>query len=272
MSRDIQKILKWYKQYDNMDIVIKTASKEFNININQNSLPHLLGLHYITKEKMPGKALLNMLRGKRDEEIYNSIIKNNSYQYINVVNRVQQFEGFMKNLENAELYNQAHNNSKIKSEYLFVKLDNGQYVHLGIGRDRADTDYFETFIVGANDNYIKNSTFKEKVETIERYENAELIPFSFDENKNNQLMNEYEKAKIEALLKEQNKETIDKDTDNDGVIDRYDADFRDSDVQEIGDLDEKISVKEQIANAKEKLEQNKESIEKGINKTNRQER
>ncbi|MCA0385878.1 MAG: hypothetical protein LCH34_09800 [Firmicutes bacterium] len=37
--------------------------------------------------------------------------------------------------------------------------------------------------------------------------------------------------------------TIDKDTDLDGVVDRYDSDFRDSDVMTNGDLDEKSNDK-----------------------------
>ena len=37
--------------------------------------------------------------------------------------------------------------------------------------------------------------------------------------------------------------TIDKDTDLDGVIDRFDSDFRDADVITSGDLDESIKEK-----------------------------
>ena len=36
---------------------------------------------------------------------------------------------------------------------------------------------------------------------------------------------------------------IDKDTDLDGVIDRFDSDFRDSDVMTSGDIDERIKDK-----------------------------
>ena len=56
---------------------------------------------------------------------------------------------------------------------------------------------------------------------------------------------------------------LSKDMDLDGVIDRYDADFRDSKVQSIGDLDkrERTSVLEKLKGYKDKAEQveNKEA-------------
>ena len=58
---------------------------------------------------------------------------------------------------------------------------------------------------------------------------------------------------------------LSKDMDLDGVADRYDADFRDSKVQSIGDLDkrEKSSVIEKLKEYKTMVEQ-PESKEEGL--------
>ena len=57
---------------------------------------------------------------------------------------------------------------------------------------------------------------------------------------------------------------LDKDMDDDGVIDRYDADFRDSKVGDIGDLEnsqEKTSILSQIRSY-QSSEKNDEQSEK----------
>lgn len=56
---------------------------------------------------------------------------------------------------------------------------------------------------------------------------------------------------------------LNRDKDNDGVIDRYDADERDSSVQEIGDLTNHLKVKRTENQYKRKISKYKEEYERG---------
>ena len=44
----VQEIFDWYKKFENIDIKIQGNTKEFDIEIRDKYLPHLLGLQYIT--------------------------------------------------------------------------------------------------------------------------------------------------------------------------------------------------------------------------------
>lgn len=204
MSYEIRDILKWYNQFDNIDIVIKTESKEFNVYIRNSSLPHLLGLQYIndsdTRELYRGRKLLNLVNNKSDEYIFNLILKNNKSQFINVKNRIKYFRYFMENLEKATLYEQSMSNSKLKSDFLLVEIERNKYLQLAVATERQDADYFETFIVDNRNKYIDKSCIKEKIISIERYKGDELIPFSFDNVKNRKLIEEYNKKEREEEI------------------------------------------------------------------------
>lgn len=45
----IKNIIKWFENFDNKNIKIVGLENEFQIKLNINALPHLLGLHYINK-------------------------------------------------------------------------------------------------------------------------------------------------------------------------------------------------------------------------------
>lgn len=217
MSYEIRDILKWYNQFDNIDIVIKTESKEFNVYIRNSSLPHLLGLQYIndsdTRELYRGRKLLNLVNNKSDEYIFNLILKNNKSQFINVKNRIKYFRYFMENLEKATLYEQSMSNSKLKSDFLLVEIERNKYLQLAVATERQDADYFETFLVRNDDKYIDKSCIKEKIISIERYKGDELIPFSFDNVKNRKLIEEYNKKE-----REEERDDIDIKTEDDYIM------------------------------------------------------
>ena len=56
---------------------------------------------------------------------------------------------------------------------------------------------------------------------------------------------------------------LNRDKDNDGVIDRYDADERDSTIQEIGDITNKLKIKRTENQYKRKTSKQKEEYERG---------
>lgn len=174
----IKKIFDWWDNFNNTDLVIKSKSQNFDITINNNMLPHLLGMQYATKN-LRGYRLLNFIKNKSDEEIYALINKENPDKLLNVKDRVENFQFFMENLEHSILYEQVHYKSKINSKFLLVKKSNNTYLHLGIAENLNYADYFETFIVDKKDKYFRNSKIKEKIISIEKWNDQKLVPFSF---------------------------------------------------------------------------------------------
>lgn len=260
MSTKIKEIFDWYKKFDNIDLLIKTETKNFNININTKALSHILGLQYSSEAKLKGRALYNYIKDKSDDEIYKLINRNNGDMLESVQNRINYFQPFMENLENAILFEQTNENSKIKSLFLLVELEDTKFLQLGIATDRDDLDYLETFIVRNDDLYIANSTIQENIISIERYEDDELVPFSFNEEKNKILLQEYqEKNKTEEEIEK------DIDVDNDGVVDRLDIRPNDSTIQDTADLDavdKKRTEIEEKPSILDKIKENKEKIQK----------
>ncbi|MCI6272130.1 MAG: PBECR4 domain-containing protein [Erysipelotrichaceae bacterium] len=197
----VQEILKWYKQFNNTDIKISGESKSFDININNRSLPHLLGLHYInTKEhQIKGRGLYDYIiyNNLSDEEIYRRISSNNAFKINDVANRINTFKEFMENLENGYIYEQTNKYTNLKSSHLIVQTKDNKYLHLGIARenvgdfisdyivDDSINAYLETYFERKDKEYFKDSKIFEKVKSIERYnDKGELEPFSFRQEKN----------------------------------------------------------------------------------------
>ena len=56
MDYEVQKIFKWFNQFNKKDIKLKSESKEFYIEVRNLVLPHLLGLQYMNYklEKIKG--------------------------------------------------------------------------------------------------------------------------------------------------------------------------------------------------------------------------
>ena len=52
MSYKVQETFEWFEQFNKIDIKIKGETKEFNIELENKNLPHLLGLQYINSPSM----------------------------------------------------------------------------------------------------------------------------------------------------------------------------------------------------------------------------
>ncbi|HEL1757004.1 MULTISPECIES: PBECR4 domain-containing protein [Streptococcus] len=206
----IKEILDWFSNYNKNDVIIKTPSKEFEIEIKNSNLPHLLGLHYSSDRPLKGRRLYSAIKNLSDEAIFRNVEKHNPNRLELVKSRVHYFKFFMENLENAYLYQQTHPETKLKSDYLLVDTQDGNYLQLGIGNNGLE-DYLETFIVRHDDRYFKDSTIKEQVEGLYRLDELMIpVPFSFDVEKN-RVLEEERRRKIEQALY--------KDSDLDGLVD-----------------------------------------------------
>lgn len=198
MTKNIQHIMDWYRQFNKSDILIKSKTHEFEIGINDRQLPHLLGLHYVSRSYLRGSKLYNHVKRLSDEEIFKRIEENHPDKLNMVKDRVQYFRYFMENLENAYLYEQSHSGSKIKSDFLLVDMEDGSYLHLGIGNNGLE-DYLETFIVHHDDTYVKESQIKEQVEGLYRLDELMIpVPFSFDLEKN-RILEEERRQRLEEV-------------------------------------------------------------------------
>lgn len=207
----VSQIFEWYKQFNKTDVVLKSSSHEFQFEISNNSLPHLLGLQYTTKNNTKGFRLYNFVKGKNDDDIYDLIKKNNPHMLDAVKERLHNFRYFMENLEHSFLYEQTNEKSSIKSDYLLVETKDKKYLQLGIGRERGDKDYLETFIVRKDQLYFDKSTIKEPVESIHKLDSDnQLVPFSFDLEKN-RILEEQRRKQMEQLIY--------RDSDLDGLSD-----------------------------------------------------
>lgn len=211
-KKTIQGILQWFSKYHKNDVLIQTGSKEFEIELKNSNLPHLLGLHYSSNKPLKGRRLYNAIKNLSDEKIYDNIKKYNPNRLDLVKSRVEYFKYFMENLENAYLYEQTHPETKLKSDFLLVDTQDGNFLQLGIGNNGLE-DYLETFIVRHDDSYFKDSHIKEQVEGLYRLDESMIpVPFSFDSEKNRQLEEE-RRRKVENDLY--------KDSDLDGLTDSY---------------------------------------------------
>ena len=200
----IKEILDWYNQFNNTDIVIKTKTKEFNFEIRNKYLPHLLGLQYSSINKLRGVRLYSFVYNKTEKELYNLIKINNENRLEDVKLRINNFKYFMENLDKAIIYEKTNETTKTKSNFLMVKTEKNKYLQLGVVKNDDLTDYLETFFVRKDNLYFKNSNLSEKVESIEKYDmlKNKFVPFSFDEIKNEMLnsveygLNENENIKL----------------------------------------------------------------------------
>lgn len=253
MTKQIQEIMDWYKQFNKIDILIQSKSHEFEIGIRDKQLPHLLGLHYISREYLRGSKLYGRVKRLSDEEIFSRISENHPDKINMVKDRVQYFKYFMENLENAYLYEQSHPDTKIKSEFLLVDMEDGNYLHLGIGNNGIE-DYLETFIVRHDDSYFKSSQIKEQVEGLYRLDELNVpVPFSFDLEKN-RVLEEERRRRLEEIFY--------KDTDKDGLVDTLEQSLgtnpyaMDSDADGVTDIGEFGSGRDpKEPNKKEMLKQ-----------------
>lgn len=183
---NIQNILDWYNNFNNKTINIIGLEKEFTIDIDNKNLAHLLGLQYINNTgSIKGRRLYNYIKNSNlsDEEIYQRIASSNPSKLSNVRDRVDNIVGFLKNLHNAKIYEMTNVNSRIKSKFLGVDINDASIRMLGIASTDYE-DYLETFLVRTDDLYFRNSQIEDPVISItEILEDGNEKMFSFDENR-----------------------------------------------------------------------------------------
>lgn len=183
----IKNIIKWFENFDNKNIKIVGLENEFQIKLNINALPHLLGLHYINKNyrKTSGRDLLSYLKRAEvsDDEILKKVELNNKSQFMRVQARINNIVPFLKNLQNSTIFEMTNKSTNIKSNFLGVDLDNSNYRMLGIVSTPYD-NYLETFLIQDNDLYFRNSKIEDPViSIIEILEDGKEKLFSFDEDR-----------------------------------------------------------------------------------------
>ena len=200
--RKVQDILKIFAALNNSEVEIQSETLTFNTIFLRTQVLHLLGIHYIHADfrNIKGRELLRevLYKNYSDEEIYDKIGENNSEQLDNVKNRVHYFKEFMYNLDKANVVEMTNPKTKIKSHHLLLQSMDNKYLQLGIAKGEA-IDYFETFLISSDDFYFKESSIKERVTGIYRYDNNdEPVPFSFDPVKAGYLEYEYKKNRYNA--------------------------------------------------------------------------
>ena len=223
MNYTVQNIFRWFNKFDKKDIRIQGKTKEFEIEIRNHYLVHLLGLQYINSntKAMSGRMLYNYIQVNNlsDEDILSLVKKNNPNKFKSVTKRIDTFQNFLEELENSYIVEKTNKSTQIKSNYLVIQLKNNLIMHLGINKNEMGdsiesfeiipkkNSYLETYFLQKNDKYYHNSDVYEKVIKIEKYDEREkeYVPFSFDDEKNKSLLKEYyseKKEKAKEFLEE----------------------------------------------------------------------
>ena len=198
----VQSILKEFGKY-NMNLLIETKNKNFEINFNKYVIPHLLGLQYMGEKKLKGYECLRMIKryNLSDQEILNIVEKNDNSKYHdqkdNVEKRINTFEMFMKSLEKGIVVEKTLPTQMIVN-YLIIQTKEGNYHHLGIlsgdngallesydNLEKDIKDIMKTYFVEDNKDYYNKSKIFENITNISYYneQQEEYLPFSFDTEK-----------------------------------------------------------------------------------------
>ena len=210
VTYNIQNILKSLEKYNEMDLLIRSETKEFDITFANKYNPHLLELPYINERKnLNGIKLYNYIfdNNLSDQEIFNRVEKNHGkIMKENIINRVETFPEFLKNLEEGIIVEKTLD-SKMNVNYLIIQNKDDEFYHLGILsgsngallvdfdniEDKREKDILKTYFIEPNKEYFKDSNIAELIKSIERYDEKEkrYIPFSFDEVKNEKLLKQF---------------------------------------------------------------------------------
>ncbi|WP_336164044.1 toprim domain-containing protein [Fusobacterium polymorphum] len=221
----VQEIFNWYKKFENTELRIKGTTKEFDIEIRDKYLPHLLGLQYINdvNSNIKGKRLYSYVKDNNlsDQEILDRIEQNyGPGKREDISNRIETFPDFLKNLENGIIVEKTLS-TKMNVNYLIIQNKDDEFYHLGIlsgsngallvdfenVEDKREKDLLKTYFVESNKEYFKGSNITEIVKSIEKYDEKEkeYVPFSFDDEKNKSLLKKYysdKKEKAKEFLEE----------------------------------------------------------------------
>ena len=211
MDFKAKETIKWYEQFDNTNLIIKNNFKDINIKILKDNLPHLLGLHYMYSGNKipPARVIAEEIKAKNisDEEIFKNVKKHNPNMLKSVKNRVRTFKEFLENFENGIILENTKEDTNINSTLFVIKTKDKKIMHLGIKEisgvimlenysemnQKEMRGIFETYFLRNNDKFTPNSKIHESITEISRYDEKlkEYLPFSFDNQRNQELLKKY---------------------------------------------------------------------------------
>ena len=127
----VQDLFEWYKKFENMDIKIQGNTKEFDIEIRDKYLPHLLGLQYINSNdnSIKGKRLYSYIKDNNlsDQEILNRVEQNyGPGKRKDISNRIETFPEFLKNLEEGIIVEKTLD-TKMNVNYLIIQNKDDEF-------------------------------------------------------------------------------------------------------------------------------------------------
>ena len=199
MAHKVQKIFEWFKQFNKIDIKIQGNTKEFDIELGNKYLPHLLGLQYMndSSSSIRGYALYKYIEKNNfsDKEILEKVKNNNPHMEEAVKNRIETFQEFMENIENAFIVERSIPDSKtnIKSNYFIVQSKGNDFLHLGIKQENIGSfisefditpkkdSWLETYFSRNNITYFQDSKIIEEIKGLYKYneDKQEFEKFAF---------------------------------------------------------------------------------------------
>ncbi len=199
MAHKVQKIFEWFKQFNKIDIKIQGETKEFDIELGNKYLPHLLGLQYMndSSSSIRGYALYKYIEKNNfsDKEILEKVKNNNPHMEEAVKNRIETFQEFMENIENAFIVERSIPDSKtnIKSNYFIVQSKGNDFLHLGIKQENIGSfisefditpkkdSWLETYFSRNNITYFQDSKIIEEIKRLYKYneDKQEFEKFTF---------------------------------------------------------------------------------------------
>lgn len=195
----VQKLLKWFHQFQGLNIKIESKNHSFSFELSNNMLPHLLGLQYIHK-KLPnnsfpktGSELYKEIEKEffSDEEIVEMCRKNNPAFAKYTDRRIKSFKFMLEHLEKCTLVENSYKNpnSTLKSDYFIINEVNfnneDRFLNLGVMKQDVG-ECFETFFDREDNKYYKNTSFREKGLALFVYDKEidDYKPFTFKDKHN----------------------------------------------------------------------------------------
>ena len=182
MAHKVQKIFEWFKQFNKIDIKIQGETKEY-MNDSSSSIRGYALYKYIEKNNFS------------DKEILEKVKNNNPRMEEAVKNRIETFQEFMENIENAFIVERSIPDSKtnIKSNYFIVQSKGNDFLHLGIKQENIGSfisefditpkkdSWLETYFSRNNITYFQDSKIIEEIKGLYKYneDKQEFEKFAF---------------------------------------------------------------------------------------------
>lgn len=215
-THKISNTIRWFDKFDNSDLrLITTDGTHIDFNIRTTAIPHLMGLHYMSNDKLSGQQLLGIATRKSDNEIYKKIEENVKLDVINVYNRVCCLKPFLQNLENASLVKfPLSKNSKMSFDKSIALINKGCIQVLGLGHDEErNVDYVNTFLPNRRSANYRDVDMSNRIEKIQIYDRNfnEYRDFSFDDKRRKKLDKEFIENKFKEFTEYEFERLIDVD-------------------------------------------------------------